>query len=206
MQSQQEPVIDDFDKVACPVCGTEQTDMDGFGFLDCSHCLYCTHASISDGVCDGCGRNEAEMQEADKVYEAIKQINPIFIDWFKGESGGGYEDFFVAENELAVWVNVLTKLKPSGIDIDFVKQLNGSLNSELNPSPVEVIREYAVNHGALERVAIFTDPFTDEYHRISNEALDEVRRDGLLPHPSIAGEFVEDFKNHLEIYYQSKSA
>lgn len=202
MQSQQEPVIDDFDKVTCPVCGAEQVDMDGFGFLDCPHCLYCTHASISNDVCDGCGRNEAEMQEADKVYKAIKQINPIFINWLKGKSGSGFEGFFVAENDHAVWVNVLTKLKPNGIDIDFTKQLNSNSHIENNPSPIDIIQHYAASCGALERVVMFIDPFTDEHYEIPNKVLNEICRDELLPHPDVEGEFIEGFGSHLITYYR----
>ena len=46
--------------VACPKCGVEYEDMDGFGVLHCPSCGYCTHPSATgDGkggyVCDLCG-------------------------------------------------------------------------------------------------------------------------------------------------------
>jgi hypothetical protein len=54
---------------ACPACGVEQVDMDGFGFIAClpagfkpgdsfgQCCGFCTHASASGNPmkCDFCG-------------------------------------------------------------------------------------------------------------------------------------------------------
>lgn len=49
-----EPVI-----VACPSCGAEQEDLDGFGVVHCKACGFCTHISQhaegSGYVCDICG-------------------------------------------------------------------------------------------------------------------------------------------------------
>lgn len=42
--------------VPCPGCGAEYEDFDGFGVLHCNLCGYCAHPSISDGVCDYCGK------------------------------------------------------------------------------------------------------------------------------------------------------
>ena len=66
--------LDDYPTVTCPKCGREQVDMDGFGFLACipfnipvsiaeKHgvipcCGYCTHPSITDGVCGICGEHQ----------------------------------------------------------------------------------------------------------------------------------------------------
>lgn len=45
---------------ACPRCGVEQEDLDGFGVLYCPACGYCTHvcqSPYSDGwLCDSCGK------------------------------------------------------------------------------------------------------------------------------------------------------
>lgn len=48
------------DTVRCPKCGDEQPDLDGFGFLICDACGYCTHPSSSAPIgeqlrCDHCG-------------------------------------------------------------------------------------------------------------------------------------------------------
>lgn len=40
----------------CPKCGDAQPDLDGFGTLHCEHCGYCKHASITDSVCEFCGK------------------------------------------------------------------------------------------------------------------------------------------------------
>jgi hypothetical protein len=38
----------------CPNCGAPQEDHDGFGVLSCAVCGYCTHPSLTGGVCDIC--------------------------------------------------------------------------------------------------------------------------------------------------------
>ena len=43
----------------CPKCGQPQMDFDGFGLLAClgikeGTCDYCTHPSITEGVCTIC--------------------------------------------------------------------------------------------------------------------------------------------------------
>ena len=42
-------------KLTCPKCGAEQDDFDGFGFIYCPECEYCTHPNSIDGVCGICG-------------------------------------------------------------------------------------------------------------------------------------------------------
>lgn len=54
--------------VRCPKCGDEQPDMDGFGFLICDACGYCTHPSASAKVgepllCDHCAAAIRKMAE-----------------------------------------------------------------------------------------------------------------------------------------------
>ena len=41
--------------IACPQCGAEQEDFDGFGVIHCEACGYCVHPSVTDGVCGICG-------------------------------------------------------------------------------------------------------------------------------------------------------
>lgn len=56
---------DDLPTMRCPQCKAEHPDFDGFGMV--AHikpaypdgCGYCTHASLTGGVCDYCGLNEA---------------------------------------------------------------------------------------------------------------------------------------------------
>jgi ribosomal protein L37AE/L43A len=43
--------------IACPQCGTEQEDLDGFGFLYCDRCGYCTHSSVDGVTCSMCLRD-----------------------------------------------------------------------------------------------------------------------------------------------------
>lgn len=43
---------------ACPGCGAEYEDLDGFGVLHCRACGYCSHASITGGTCELCGHSE----------------------------------------------------------------------------------------------------------------------------------------------------
>jgi len=40
--------------MTCPRCGEELPDMDGFGCLAHLECGYCTHPSVTDGVCGIC--------------------------------------------------------------------------------------------------------------------------------------------------------
>jgi ribosomal protein L37AE/L43A len=47
----------------CPRCKVLQLDHDGFGVLLCASCGYCAHASITDGVCDFCGKLTAQPLE-----------------------------------------------------------------------------------------------------------------------------------------------
>jgi ribosomal protein S27E len=57
---------DDHTMVECPDCGDEQADYDGFGVLHCFKCGFCTHAAITGGVCDLCGKT-AETREGSDV-------------------------------------------------------------------------------------------------------------------------------------------
>ena len=41
--------------INCPKCGIGQDDHDGFGFVFCEACRYCTHASVTGSTCDFCG-------------------------------------------------------------------------------------------------------------------------------------------------------
>lgn len=38
----------------CPSCGAVSKDFDGFGVLACELCGYCSHPSITGGICDIC--------------------------------------------------------------------------------------------------------------------------------------------------------
>lgn len=42
--------------LACPACGVETPDFDGFGVLFCDRCGYCRHPAITGDRCDLCGR------------------------------------------------------------------------------------------------------------------------------------------------------
>lgn len=46
--------VDEYPTLTCPQCGDTQTDMDGFGFLACDVCGYCTHPSLTGGICEIC--------------------------------------------------------------------------------------------------------------------------------------------------------
>ena len=45
--------------IACPKCGDETGDMDGFGFIACTECGACIHPSRDGTVCGICGHDEA---------------------------------------------------------------------------------------------------------------------------------------------------
>lgn len=53
---------DDAVIVACPQCGAEQEDCDGFGVLSCEACGWCSHASIDGDVCGLCGQRQLPFQ------------------------------------------------------------------------------------------------------------------------------------------------
>jgi DNA-directed RNA polymerase subunit RPC12/RpoP len=42
--------------VVCPECGHEYEDLDGFGVLRCDACGFCTHSSLTGGICGLCGQ------------------------------------------------------------------------------------------------------------------------------------------------------
>lgn len=46
--------------LACPRCGVEQEDFDGFGVLACEACGYCTHPERYGGICTICGDVQAD--------------------------------------------------------------------------------------------------------------------------------------------------
>lgn len=50
----------DLPTITCPICKCEEYDLDGFGVLRCEACGYCTHASVTDGVCDLCGKEQRD--------------------------------------------------------------------------------------------------------------------------------------------------
>lgn len=50
--------------IACPQCGAEQQDFDGFGVVHCDACGYCAHLSATGGVCDICGNLTGEVAHA----------------------------------------------------------------------------------------------------------------------------------------------
>lgn len=57
---------DDYPEMTCPKCGRESPDMDGFGLMFCVGCGYCTHASITDDVCNFCGSVQQHGEEPAK--------------------------------------------------------------------------------------------------------------------------------------------
>lgn len=42
----------------CPRCEHEQYDFDGFGFVRCGSCWYCSHPSRINGMCELCGDDD----------------------------------------------------------------------------------------------------------------------------------------------------
>ena len=42
----------------CPACGYGYEDFDGIAVIYCEECGYCQHASITNGVCDYCKKEE----------------------------------------------------------------------------------------------------------------------------------------------------
>ncbi len=64
---------------ACPKCGAEQEDHDGFGVLRCEKCGYCTHASIDGGKCGLCGERPAETQRATLRKDALRALGCLYI-------------------------------------------------------------------------------------------------------------------------------
>lgn len=58
----------DYPSMTCPKCGDQQTDFDGFGFMACTACGYCTHPAWNGGICGICGDigdadNETDSRE-----------------------------------------------------------------------------------------------------------------------------------------------
>lgn len=51
---------DDFEqpKMECPRCPAVYDDFDGFGVLHCPACGFCSHASVTGGVCGFCGKTD----------------------------------------------------------------------------------------------------------------------------------------------------
>jgi hypothetical protein len=56
--------------MTCPSCGKEYEDFDGFGVLYCFDCNYCTHGSVTDGICGFCGERIEFVKLADGCHEA----------------------------------------------------------------------------------------------------------------------------------------
>lgn len=83
----------DYPVHACPKCGAEQLDMDGFGLLACPTCGLCTHSSATSNaaremVCDACGAVVGKARSLDgRVRRTI-------------EAGGGIGGEFVPADGL----------------------------------------------------------------------------------------------------------
>jgi hypothetical protein len=51
---------DDYPALVCPICFTDGgDDLDGFGFIQCQTCGFCTHPTRLGTVCEICGHDEA---------------------------------------------------------------------------------------------------------------------------------------------------
>lgn len=57
----------------CPKCAHEQIDLDGFGFITCEACGYCTHPSFSGEQCEFCGAPDYPWCEACGEPETVYQ-------------------------------------------------------------------------------------------------------------------------------------
>lgn len=53
-----DPHPDEMPTIVCPQCGDTQHDFDGFGFVHCKACGFCTHPSRDGGVCGICGDDD----------------------------------------------------------------------------------------------------------------------------------------------------
>lgn len=63
----------------CPNCGAAQEeDFDGFGFIACRACHYCTHPSLTGGVCDICGIEPIREKYGDRRAIDREQVAPLF--------------------------------------------------------------------------------------------------------------------------------
>lgn len=63
----QEPTADDYPLLVCPKCGVSDNDFDGFGFIACESCGYCTHPSRDGGTCSICGDQEPRREAPDTL-------------------------------------------------------------------------------------------------------------------------------------------
>lgn len=61
-------------KMYCPKCGEEYDDFDGFGVLYCEECGYCTHASITDRICDFCHKEPKDKRVGTLT---LKKLNSL---------------------------------------------------------------------------------------------------------------------------------
>jgi hypothetical protein len=63
----------EYPRALCPECGDDTEDLDGFGFVACTVCGYCTHPSRTDGVCGICG-DKAETPQAREGWQFTREI------------------------------------------------------------------------------------------------------------------------------------
>jgi methionyl-tRNA synthetase len=69
-----ERVEDDQVIIACPRCGVEQADFDGFGVVNCEACGYCTHPSAYGGVCEICGAVVEPVVVEGTVFDVVSVV------------------------------------------------------------------------------------------------------------------------------------
>ena len=50
----------------CPKCNAEYNDFDGFGVLYCPKCRFCTHASVTGGICSFCKKEVHKACDKDE--------------------------------------------------------------------------------------------------------------------------------------------
>jgi hypothetical protein len=90
--------VDYASAMRCPQCGTVEEDFDGFGFIKCENCGYCTHpnATFEDGkwICGICGEEKVigGIYEVSKKIMARIQVNRVvsFLEQFSSHLRMGY--------------------------------------------------------------------------------------------------------------------
>lgn len=65
--------------IACPQCGAEQEDHDGFGVVYCEACGYCTHPSLTGNICDLC-QATIPRQPSNFVAPAIRHLTVTEVE------------------------------------------------------------------------------------------------------------------------------
>ena len=122
--------------LTCPRCGVEQEDFDGFGFMACEACHYCTHPS-RDGnslgymICGICGDAEppAEGQGGSVSYER--------------QDGGTFTATFAeGKGDEALWAEVKQIL----LDWDGIKgDISPNAHTELNTAIVALVKRQRID-------------------------------------------------------------